>query len=310
MKKIYVFLVVAFFFVNLFAEKDVFVSDEVQSFLNDIFENGAEYHRSGYSEEKDRSSIPEQGKSNWYSMSFKSYRLIESEGVVDSIAKEMLQSELINSKEYVVKKSDTLSSLLIELKKDPKPSDITLEEKRSNENYIEMAKYYIPDLKELNDAVEFESISIETAQCLSDCKDSFYEEERVSGIYVRFRRLFKGGMVKGGSKISIKLDPNGSLRHMKIVWPEIIQEDDIVIPTTFEASVDSVFETLSKSENHVEKDNATFEIESFEIEGMAKAWVPSQDDRDVIIPAFSYKIKAVLSDGSVAGRIFNVPLTK
>ncbi|HQB10948.1 MAG TPA: hypothetical protein PLW37_13880 [bacterium] len=308
MKTIYIIIISMIFSFNLFAEKNVFINQKSQIFINDMIDGTAEYHRSGFAD--DKSSIPEEGKVIWNEGSLKIYEIKESDSTINSVSKEIFQQGLIEDARYNVKKSHDNSSLLIEVKADPRPSDIMKENVNSPESYIEMAKYYIPELEELKNSVEFESISIETSQCLRECKDSFYEEERVSGVYIHFRRLFEGGIVRGSSKITIKLDPDGSLRRFKIIWPEIIEAGFVNASVTFKENVDSFIKTLSKTEAYIEKDSATFAIESFEIEGLAKAWISLKTSKNILIPALSYKLKAFLSDDSEVSKITDVPLTK
>ncbi|HSW60543.1 MAG TPA: hypothetical protein VLJ60_07060, partial [bacterium] len=130
---------------------------------------------------------------------------------------------------------------------------------------------------------------------------------------VRFRRIFNGGIVRGNiSKISIKLDPDGSLRNMRIEWPEFQEVADSLDLMSFEENLSILVTGLSsdKGTHVVLSSTATLEIDGYEIDGAAKAWLPVEKDGEIlIIPGMSYKLNVfVTGDEPVLTKIVDYPL--
>ncbi len=114
--------------------------------------------------------------------------------------------------------------------------------------------------------------------------------------------------------IEYEINEEGALKELpkdaNVLTIEYVQEFIESVMNTKTVTVDSFIKTLSKTEAYIEKDSATFAIESFEIEGLAKAWISLKTSKNILIPALSYKLKAFLSDDSEVSKITDVPLTK
>lgn len=307
--KFIVILLVLFTSLSLFAKKDVSVSEKVQSFFYDINSSTDSYHRSGASLENEE-SIPVQAKKSWNNGIKHNYKVIESMVVVEKIRDRLFSEKKCSKKDLIVKSFDKKSTLLIEKKSSPKPANIIPAGNFSKEDYVEIAKSYISGLKDLDDSIEVDNVAFETSKC-SDCEESFYRQEQISGIYIRLRRVFEGGLVRGDtSKILIKLDPDGSLRKLKIKWPEFQKIEKDEAPATFDENIFHLIDDLSNNDTaHVVSDKAALEIISYEIDGAAKAWISFVKDGETILtPAVSYKLNVLLGDETVVSKIVDCPL--
>jgi hypothetical protein len=303
-----IILPVLFLTVSLFA-KDVLVDEKVQNFINDINATEDLYHRSGLANDK-KDTLSSQARKSWNNSLQYNYKVIHSGGVVEKIKDELFSGNNLDNKNFIVKLFSNKSTLLVEKKSSPRPTDIMDEEYFSKENYIDMSKSYLPGINDLEGSVELENVAYETSKC-DDCDDQFYRQERISGIYVRFRRIFEGGIVGGNiSKILIKMDPDGSLRKLKIEWPEFQKINKEENSMSFENNISYVINELSTNENaHVVSNMTSLSINSYEINGAAKAWIPIRNDNEIIItPAVSYMLNVFLSDDSVVKKIVNYPL--
>lgn len=303
MRIIIVFFVL-FINISLFAEKEVVVDEKVQAFLYDMNSSSDLYHRSGLVYNKNENA-PESAKKSWNSDKKYNYMVLESVATCEKMKKHLFSEKNLNTKNFNIKSFDKKSTLLVEKKASPKPSDIIPAGSFSKEDYVNIALSYISGIKDLDEAVEIESVAFETSRC-PDCEEPFYKEKQVSGIYIRLRRVFEGGVVRGNlSKVLIKLDPDGSLRKLKIKWPEFQKIDKEENAVSFENNMSLLMNDLSAGEDaHVISAMTSIPIEKYEVNGAAKAWVPFvKDGKTYITPAISYKLNVFLKDESMITKI-------
>lgn len=307
------FIIVALFLTAapfLFATKEVSISEPALSFFLDINASQDYYHRSGARFiQKDK--LPVMANISWSNGNNYNYKVVESREVIDKITTRLYKNGRLNKKEYMNKVFVEDSTLLIEKKRSPRPTDILDDdESLSKEDYVNIALSYLSGVDGMTGKFEIENIGFENASCFN-CEDDFYNQERVSGIYVGFRRIFNGGIVRGNtSSIFIKLDPNGSLRKLKVRWPEFQKIDKEEIVETIENNLDEIIISLSNNdEAFVSYGQTSLGINNYEINSVAKAWILVKSaDGMIISPAISYRLNVFLEDKSIIAKLVDMPL--
>jgi hypothetical protein len=309
--RIQTFIIIIFLTFGLFAEKNVTVDNTVNKFFNDLNYGTDNYHRSGFSLDKS-SVIPEKAKKSWKSTPLLTYRIIDNGAASKKIRDSLFESQILEKRKYIVRLFDEKSELLIEKKSSPKPSDILREGGLDKNDYKVIAENYLSAIDEFNGKIEVENIAFETSECL-DCNDDFYNQEHISGIYIRFRRLFQGGIVRRGiSKVVVKLDPDGSLRSLKSKWPEFKENKAVENKISYCKSInDLVDELANNNKAHLVGNMTTWEIDEYNLSGAAKAWIPVYDSNEnvILIPSISYIVEVYFGE-HLTTRILDYPLSE
>ncbi len=277
------------------AEGDfVTLGENVESFLNNGSKNIETSHRSGL--DINKSSFKS------YSDAWSESYMSEYSVAADFSLAEKLKELFFSSKS--VEKYDSFTNekgeIRFQKKEVPMPSDLVIKSgtKIEIEDYIKLAeKKLYETFGEAIEGYEYSNYAIDEVSCVS-CKDN---SKMISGISIRFRRIFKGGIVdENTSYIRIEFDPDSSVRRLNVKWPEIKELSVKKSIRKINNSIDPVMTYFSELKE-IRKGTEMLSVKNIEINSAARFWIAFENNGETVLsPGYSFIGTIHLEDGSIA----------
>lgn len=150
--------------------------------------------------------------------------------------------------------------------------------------------------------------------CEFDVYSLSYQNNSVYDMTVRYRRIFKHGIVRyNASSVNVQIDSAGNLIEIFIVWPKFTKISTATENKTVKLSNNVISLLVSEINNGESNDeNVTNSLTKAEILGVSFGWFPSDiDGLAKLTPCYSFSTRLSFNDQQKIVKIFDIPvLTK
>ncbi len=161
----------------------------------------------------------------------------------------------------------------------------------------------------LKGKVEFQSELIEKEETLPIIGiDTAQKVETVLGYGVRYRRVFRGGILKRNlSFVEVWFHPNGALNKIEMRWPTFNSSTPKQIITLNESWLSLQFRLADYLGNDMEK------LSNVMVKGVSLAWTPSKNEVDgsfngSIEPCYSFRLSVPRIDNDMLEElVYDIP---